>query len=65
MGSCNELLERLRRHNAGHSVSTRKGIQWQIVYKKEFASKGDAMKEEYRIKSQKSRQYIERLISGE
>jgi putative endonuclease len=65
VGSCNELIERLRRHNAGHSISTRKGIPWKVAYKKEFESKSDAMKEEYRIKSQKSRKYLERLIAGE
>ena len=65
MGSCNDLIERLRRHNAGHSLSTRKGIPWKVVYQKEYLSKSDAMKEEYRIKKQKSRIYIERLIAGE
>ena len=63
IGSCNDIEERLRRHNAGHSLSTRKGIPWKLVYQKVFATKSEAMKEEYRIKSQKSRLYIEKLIS--
>ena len=65
VGSCNELLERLRRHNSGHSISTRKGMPWKLMYQKEFESKSEAMKEEYRIKSQKSRKYLEKLIAGE
>jgi len=63
VGSCNNLDERLRRHNAGHSLSTRKGIPWNVVYQKEFLTKAEAMKEEYRIKKQKSRIFIEKLIA--
>ena len=63
IGSCNNLEERLRRHNAGHSLSTRKGIPWKVVYQKEFLTKAEAMKEEYRIKKQKSRIFIEKLIA--
>jgi putative endonuclease len=63
VGSCNDVQERLRRHNSGHSLSTRKGIPWKIVYQKEFETKQEAMRKEYRIKSMKSRKYIEKLIT--
>ena len=65
VGSCNEINDRLRRHNAGYSLSTKKGIPWNLVYKKEYLTKSDAVKEEYRIKKQKSRKYIEQLIRTE
>ena len=65
IGSCNDIEDRIRRHNSGHSIFTRRGIPWIMVYQKEYLSKSDAMKEEYRIKKQKSRKYIEELIRTE
>ena len=53
---------RLERHNQGWSRSTKHGIPWKVVYKEEFASKSEALKRERKIKSRKSRSYIELLI---
>jgi putative endonuclease len=65
VGSCNDIEDRVKRHNSGYSIYTRRGIPWKVVYQKEYPTKSEAMKEEYRIKKQKSRKYIEQLIQTE
>ena len=62
VGSTGNLTDRLKRHNAGRSTFTKKGIPWKIVYKKEYLTKSEAYQAELHIKSQKSRKYIEDLI---
>ena len=61
VGSTGNLEDRLIRHNAGRSKYTKRGIPWTLVYAKEFATKAEACREEYRIKAEKSRKYIEQL----
>jgi len=56
--------ERLQRHNEGWSRSTKHGRPWALKYTEAFKSKSDAIKRENHIKRQKSRKYIERLITG-
>jgi len=63
VGSTGNLEDRLQRHNAGRSVYTKRGIPWILVYSKEFLTKAEACREEYRIKAEKSRKYIEQLIN--
>ena len=63
IGHTKNIIERLERHNKNRSNFTKnKGI-WKIVYTESFLSKGDAMKRENYIKSQKSRKFIKGLIS--
>jgi len=62
VGSTGNLEDRLKRHNAGRSTYTKRGVPWTLVYTKQFPTKADACREEYRIKAEKSRKYIEQLI---
>ena len=62
-GISNDPHNRLIRHNRGHSKSTKSGVPWVLVHTEDFDSKSSAMKREYYIKSQKSRKFIEDLIS--
>jgi putative endonuclease len=62
VGFTHNIETRLEKHNLGSTPSTRPGIPWELVYQEEFNEKGMAIKRENEIKSQKSRQYIERLI---
>ena len=39
VGSTQNLLERLRRHNAGHSKATKAGIPWTLAYYEEFPTR--------------------------
>ncbi|WP_372637933.1 GIY-YIG nuclease family protein [Fodinibius sp.] len=56
--------KRVTRHNDEWTRSTKAGIPWELVYKKNFATKSEAIKWELFIKRQKSRSFIERLISS-
>ena len=62
IGSTINLEDRLLRHNSGRSKYTKRGIPWTLVYAKEYATKAEACREEYRIKAEKSRKYIEQLL---
>ena len=62
VGSTSEIEQRLIRHNAGATPSTKTGRPWKIVYREEHATKSEALKRENQIKRQKSRVYIEGLI---
>ena len=63
VGSCSKLDLRLERHNLGWSKSTKNKRPWSLRYKEVFGSKKEALKREKEIKRQKSRIYIEKLLS--
>ena len=65
VGHTKNLEERLQRHNAGKSLSTKKGIPWKFKTSITFESRSRAMKAEKWVKNMKSRKVIEKLISGE
>ena len=53
------IEKRLVEHNNGISSFTSSAIDWELKWAKEFESREEAMKEEKKIKSKKSRKYIE------
>lgn len=59
-----DLDKRLTEHNSGISTYTSKANDWKLKWSKIFLSREDAMKEEKRIKTKKSRKYIEWLVSS-
>ncbi|MBI4092933.1 MAG: GIY-YIG nuclease family protein [Candidatus Kerfeldbacteria bacterium] len=61
-GSCNDVPERLQRHNSGLVRSTKSGMPWSLVYQEAFGTLSEARKREKQIKSWKKREAIERLI---
>ena len=62
IGSCADVNERLIRHNAGATLSTKSGRPWKVVYSETFSSKAEALKREIYLKRMKSRVYLEDLI---
>ncbi|NIM03905.1 GIY-YIG nuclease family protein [bacterium] len=64
IGSTSNLKKRIHRHNRGHSVSTKGKKPLVLIYRKEYKQRSEAIREEKRIKSQKSRAYIENLIKA-
>jgi putative endonuclease len=64
VGYCSSVEERLARHNAGFVTATRNCRPYKLCQYKEFETEIEAIREERRIKKQKSRSYIEWLISG-
>ena len=64
IGSSEDVIRRLERHNAGATPSTKSGRPWKIVWTQQHDCKTDALKQENYIKRMKSRAYIMRLIVG-
>ncbi len=59
-----DVNKRLVEHNSGISSFTSKATDWQIKWYKPFKTREEALAEEKRIKSKKSRKYIEWLINA-
>ena len=62
IGSAADPDERLARHNAGATPSTKSGRPWNLVYTEVFSSKTDALKRELYLKRMKSSINLENLI---
>ena len=63
VGSCENVDDRLRRHNAGHSKATRHGIPWILVHIESFSNRTEAAKKERYYKSGRGRDELNRLDS--
>ncbi|MBN2414532.1 GIY-YIG nuclease family protein [bacterium] len=58
------VQQRLHYHNLGRKGWTKRGIPWDLVFEHPCRDKVHAMQVERMIKKQKSRHFIEDLISG-
>jgi putative endonuclease len=61
-GSCEEVSERVCRHNAGHSKATRHGVPWRLVYSEALPTRAEACRRETELKSGKGREQLTRLL---
>jgi putative endonuclease len=64
IGQTQDIEDRMLRHNSGRSKSTKYGLPWILVYTKEFDSRSTAMLYEKKLKSEKSREYLEEMIKN-
>ena len=68
IGCSNDPRRRLKYHNLAKSGSksafTKRAKDWKLVWKKGFSSRKEALDYEREVKKQKSRKFIENLISG-
>ena len=62
IGSCEDLDERLTRHNQGRSKFTKTGTPWALVYSEKYDTRSEAYKREMEIKKKKSRIFIAQLV---
>ena len=62
IGSTQSIEQRIIRHNAGATKSTKPGRPCNSVYSEKFDSKTEAIKRENYLKRLKSRTFIEILI---
>ena len=53
IGSSSNVEKRLEWHNAGKNTSTKHRMPFEVIYKKEFNNKTDALKYESWLKKQK------------
>lgn len=64
IGFTTDLELRIHEHNSGHTKSTQSGRPWQIVYKKQFDSRSEAVRYENYLKRMKSRRFLQELIES-
>ena len=55
---------RLKEHNEGKVKATKYGRPWVLVYAEQFEDSTTARRREYKLKSMKSRKYLEAIIGG-
>lgn len=63
IGSTKNIGRRLRQHRLGHTRTTRVLKAYDLVYTEEFDTETETKLREKKLKSYKSRKYIEWLIS--
>ncbi len=61
IGSCENLEDRLRRHNSGNSRATRHGIPWALVHSESFSNRAEAVRKERYYKTARGRDELDRL----
>ena len=50
VGYTNNLRNRIAKHNSNLGAKSTKGYKWELVYKKKFYSKSNALSFEYKLK---------------
>lgn len=65
VGSTNDIERRLFEYNTGHTASIRYKLPATLIFKSEFETLKEARTVECWIKRQKSRKFVEKVISGE
>ncbi len=59
VGSTQNVIQRLHEHNTGRCRYTLGRMPWSLVYKEEFMTRSDAMKQEKFFKSGQGRKYLD------
>jgi len=62
--TCDDLSERIRKHNANHRGFTGNVPDWKLAYAEEFELKKEAFFRERQVKAWKSRKKILELIDN-
>ncbi|MFN0010256.1 MAG: GIY-YIG nuclease family protein [Phycisphaerales bacterium] len=62
-GSCQDVAERLRRHNAGHSPATRTGVPWLLIHAEPHPTKAAACARERHLKTGHGRAELDGLLT--
>src|SRR6266850_5015013 len=59
VGSCEDIDERLRRHNAGQSKVTRHGLPWTVLHAERFSTRVEAVRKERFYKTGRGRDELD------
>ncbi len=59
VGSTEDVDERLRRHNAGHSKSTKGGVPWTLIHTEAFPTRAAAVEREMFLKTGVGRAWLD------
>ncbi|WP_372587671.1 GIY-YIG nuclease family protein [Marivirga salinarum] len=60
--TCDQLSERIRKHNSNHKGYTGKTDDWELSYNEEYPTKTKAQNRELQVKNWKNRKRAEALI---
>ena len=61
VGSCEDLAERVRRHNAGESNATKHGVPWVLVCSESFVTRSEAAQRGRYYKTGRGREELDKL----
>jgi putative endonuclease len=61
--TCDEISERIRKHNSNHKGFTGKTDDWELAYNEEYPTKSDAHHRELQVKNWKNRKRVQALIN--
>jgi len=64
IGITKDLENRILKHNKGKVLYTKPKRPWILVYKKQYTTRSEALREEKHLKSLKSRKAIEKIIQA-
>ena len=62
IGSTDNLIKRLKRHNTGKNRYTRSGVPWVLIHQESFTTRQGAYKREMQIKKYKNGEAFKKLI---
>ena len=62
IGSTIDTARRLIEHNTGKTIATKYAAPWVMVFSKQYATIREARQMEYKLKKQKSRTLLERIV---
>jgi len=57
VGYTKNIKKRLKLHNSSKGAKFTRGRKWKIIYKKNYNTKSDAMKNEYLLKKNKRKRF--------
>lgn len=63
IGSCEDPVKRLKRHNSGYTRSLKNQGPFVLIYKEEFKTRAEAYRRERQIKSYKGGVSFKKLIN--
>ena len=55
VGYTSNLKKRIILHNSNRGAKSTKGYKWELIYKKKFSSKSEAMSYEYKLKHDRNK----------
>jgi len=62
VGYTNDLNKRLILHNTSKGAKFTRGRLWELIYKKKYKTKQEALKNEYKLKKDKKKRAIIKML---
>ena len=63
IGQTNDLIDRLRSHNAGMNLSTKANLPWKLLYSLGFSTRSEAFQLEKKLKGFKNPAKVKEWIN--